>query len=54
VITLHSFHKMAPEKDTKISGIPAVALALIAAGKFSATVAATYSLSAIKDAVAHL
>jgi len=32
----------------------AVAIALIAAGKLSATVAATYSLSAIKDAVAHL
>jgi len=53
VITLHSFHKMAPEKDTKVSGIRAVAIALIALGKSSATVAATYSLSAIKDAVAH-
>ena len=53
-ITLHSFHKVAPEKDAKISGILAVAIALIAAGKLSATAAATRNLSAIKDAVAHL
>jgi hypothetical protein len=53
-ITLHSFHKVEPEKDAKISGILAVAIALIAADKLSATVLATYSLSAIKDAVAHL
>ena len=53
-ITQHSFHKVESEKDAKISGIPAAAIALIAAGKLSATVAARYNLSAIKDAVAHL
>jgi hypothetical protein len=40
------------EKDAKISGILAVAIALIAAGKLSATVAATRNLSA--DPAAHL
>ena len=49
-----AFHRVEPEKVAKISGILAVAIALLAAGKLSATVAATYSLSAIKDAVAHL
>ena len=46
------FHKVEPEKDAKNSGILAVAIALIAAGKLSATLAATCNLSA--DAAAHL
>jgi hypothetical protein len=31
-ITLHSFHKVEPEKEAKITGILAVAIALITAG----------------------
>ncbi len=45
---------MEPEKGAKIPGILAAAIAQIAADELSATVAATYKLSAIEDAVAHL
>ncbi len=47
------FHKVAPEKNPKISGISAVAIALTAAGKLLAAELATRNLFAIKDAVPH-
>ena len=47
------FHKVAPEKNAKISGISAVAIALTAAGKLLAAELATRNLFAIKDAVPH-
>jgi NADPH:quinone reductase-like Zn-dependent oxidoreductase len=52
-IHLHSFYQVRPEYDAKIPGILAEATTMIAAGKLYAPVAATYPLSAIKDAVAH-
>ena len=53
-ITLHSFYQVRPEYDAKIPGILEQATALIASGKLSVPVAATYPLSAIKAAVAHV
>jgi NADPH:quinone reductase-like Zn-dependent oxidoreductase len=53
-ITLHSFYQVRPEYDAKIPGILREATALIASGKLYVPVAATYPLSAIKDAVAHV
>ena len=52
-ITLHSFYQVQPQYDPKIPGILAEATTMIATGKLYAPVAATYPLSAIKEAVAH-
>ena len=52
-ITLHSFYQVRPDYDVKIPAILAEATTMIATGKLYAPVAATYSLSAIKEAVAH-
>ena len=51
-ITLHRFPQGGTGEGAKNSGILAVAIALIATGKLSATLAATCNLSA--DAAAHL
>ena len=53
-ITLHSFYQVRPEYDAKIPRILDQATALITSGKLNVPVAATYPLSAIKDAVAHV
>ncbi|MDB6175121.1 MAG: hypothetical protein JWL59_4432 [Chthoniobacteraceae bacterium] len=53
-ITLHSFYQVRPEYDPKIPGILREATEFIASGKLSVPVAAIYSLSSIKDAVAHV
>jgi NADPH:quinone reductase-like Zn-dependent oxidoreductase len=52
--TLHSFYQVRPDYDAKVPGILRGATALIASGKLYVPVAATYPLSAIKDAVAHV
>jgi NADPH:quinone reductase-like Zn-dependent oxidoreductase len=52
-ITLHSFYEGRHEYDTKIPGILREATALIAAGTLHVPIAATYPLTAIKEAVAH-
>jgi NADPH:quinone reductase-like Zn-dependent oxidoreductase len=53
-ITLHSFYQVRREYEAKIPGILREATAMIATGKLHVPVAATYPLSAIKDAVAHV
>jgi NADPH:quinone reductase-like Zn-dependent oxidoreductase len=53
-ITLHSFYQVRPEYGAKIPRILDQATALITSGKLNVPVAATYPLSAIKDAVAHV
>jgi NADPH:quinone reductase-like Zn-dependent oxidoreductase len=53
-IALHAFYQVRPEYDAKIPGILAEATTMIATGKLYAPVAATYPLSAIKDALAHV
>jgi NADPH:quinone reductase-like Zn-dependent oxidoreductase len=53
-LTLHSFYQVHPEYDPKIPGILAAATKFIASGKLFVPVAATYPLSAIKEAAAHV
>jgi hypothetical protein len=52
-LTLHSFYQVRPQYDAKIPGILAEATTMIVTGELYAPVAATYPLSAIKEAVAH-
>jgi NADPH:quinone reductase-like Zn-dependent oxidoreductase len=52
-LTLHSFYQVRPQYDAKIPGILAEARTMIVTGELYAPVAATYPLSAIKEAVAH-
>jgi NADPH:quinone reductase-like Zn-dependent oxidoreductase len=52
-ITLHSFYEGRSEYDAKIPGILREATAMIAAGTLRFPIAATYPLSAFKEAVAH-
>jgi NADPH:quinone reductase-like Zn-dependent oxidoreductase len=52
-LTLHSFYQVRPEYDAKIPGVLAKATTMIVRGELYAPVAATYPLSAIKEAVAH-
>jgi NADPH:quinone reductase-like Zn-dependent oxidoreductase len=49
-ITLHSFYQVRPEYDPKIPEILRDATEFIASGKIFVPVAATYPLSAIKEA----
>jgi NADPH:quinone reductase-like Zn-dependent oxidoreductase len=50
---LHAFYQVRPEYDAKIPRILAEATKMIVTGKLYVPVAATYPLSAIKEAVAH-
>ena len=52
-ITLHSFFEGRSQYDAKIPGILREATAMIAADTLHVPIAATYSLTAIKEAVAH-
>jgi len=51
-ITLHSFYEGRSEYDAKIPGILREAAPMIAAGTLLFPIAATYPLSAFKEAVA--
>jgi NADPH:quinone reductase-like Zn-dependent oxidoreductase len=53
-ITLHSFYEGRSEYDAKIPGILREAAPMIAAGTLHFPIAATYPLSAFKEAVAHV
>ena len=52
-ITLHSFYEGRSEYDAKIPGILQEATAMIAAGTLHFPIAATYPLSALREAVLH-
>jgi NADPH:quinone reductase-like Zn-dependent oxidoreductase len=52
-ITLHSFYEGRHEYDAKVPGILQEATAMIVAGTLHVPIAATYPLTAIKEAVAH-
>ena len=54
LLILHSFYQVRPEYGPKIPDILREASEFITSGKLSVPVAATYSLSAIKDAVTHV
>ena len=51
-ITLHSFYEGRSQYDAKIPGILREATAMITAGTLHVPIAATYPLTAIKEAVA--
>jgi NADPH:quinone reductase-like Zn-dependent oxidoreductase len=52
-ITLHSFYEGRSQYDAKVPGILREATAMIAAGTLLIPIAATYPITAIKEAVAH-